>query len=100
MPAAKVTSKGQITIPVEVRRALGLKAGSEILFFEDEPGEWTFRPRTGSIKDLRGCVPKPDHPISIEEMNRGIGAAVAASYVRSVGGRVRRPRRGTKTEAA
>lgn len=91
MPSAKVTSKGQITIPVEVRRALGLKSGSEILFLEEEPGQWKFRPRTGSIRDLRGCVPKPDHPISIEEMNKGIAAAAAASYVRSVGGRVGRP---------
>ena len=100
MPSATVTSKGQITIPAEVRKALGLRAGSEVLFFEAEPGVWRFRPRTGSIWDLKGCVPRPEHPVSIEEMNRGIAAATVASYVRSVGGRVGRPRRGAKTEAA
>ncbi len=88
MRTAKITSKGQITIPVQVRKALGLKPGTEILFFEGEKGEYIFRPRTGSIWDLRGCVPKLDHTVSIEEMNQGIADAAAESYVRSVGGRV------------
>jgi len=34
MELAKVTSKGQITIPVAIRNALGLKEGSKILFFK------------------------------------------------------------------
>ena len=100
MPAAKVTSKGQITIPVEVRKALGLKPGSEILFYEGEKGEYVFRARTGSLWDLRGCVPRPDHPVSIEEMNEGIAAAAAESYVRSVGGRVGNQSETSDDEAA
>jgi AbrB family looped-hinge helix DNA binding protein len=32
MPNAKVTSKGQVTIPVEVRRALGVEAGDTLVF--------------------------------------------------------------------
>ena len=35
MELAKVTSKGQITIPVEIRRKLGVKTGDKILFVED-----------------------------------------------------------------
>jgi AbrB family looped-hinge helix DNA binding protein len=35
---AKVTSKGQVTIPVEVRRALGVQSGDKILFEHDESG--------------------------------------------------------------
>lgn len=100
MPTAKVTSKGQITIPAQVRKALGLEEGSEVLFFEAEPGEWRFRPRTGSIWDLKGSVPKPAKPVSVEEMNQGMTAAAAASYARSVGGRVGRARRGAKVRAA
>lgn len=34
MELAKVTSKGQITIPIEVRKMLGLKEGSKVLFFK------------------------------------------------------------------
>lgn len=35
MELAKVTSKGQVTIPVEIRRKLGLKNGDKVLFLED-----------------------------------------------------------------
>ncbi len=72
MPTAKMTSKGQITIPVKVRKALGLKPGVRIDFYEVEDGEYVLRPKTGSIMEMRGCVPKPDHVITIEEMNKAI----------------------------
>jgi AbrB family looped-hinge helix DNA binding protein len=67
-----MTSKGQITIPIQVRKALGLKPGVQIDFYEVEDGEYAFRPKTGSIMEMRGCLPKPDHPISIEEMNQAV----------------------------
>lgn len=35
MELAKVTSKGQVTIPVEIRRKLGVKEGDKIMFMED-----------------------------------------------------------------
>lgn len=35
MELAKVTSKGQITIPVEIRKKLGIKNGDKILFIEE-----------------------------------------------------------------
>lgn len=35
MELAKVTSKGQITIPVEIRKKLGLKTGDKVLFVEE-----------------------------------------------------------------
>ena len=72
MSTATMTSKGQITIPIKVRKALGLKPGVRIDFYEVEDGEYAFRPKTGSIMEMRGCLPKPDHPISIEEMNQAI----------------------------
>ena len=39
MNLAKISSDGQITVPVEIRRALGLKSGDKILFFEKPDGE-------------------------------------------------------------
>ena len=35
MELAKVTSKGQITIPVDIRRKLGVKEGDKVLFLEE-----------------------------------------------------------------
>ena len=72
MPSATMTTKGQITIPIKVRRALGLKPGVRIDFYEIEGGEYAFRPKTGSIMEMEGCIPRPDHPVSIEEMNSAI----------------------------
>lgn len=36
MDVAKVTSKGQITIPIDIRRKLGVKEGDKILFIEEQ----------------------------------------------------------------
>lgn len=36
---AKVSANGQITVPVEIRRQLGLKSGDKILFFRNRDGE-------------------------------------------------------------
>lgn len=39
MNLAKISANGQITVPVEIRRILGLKAGDKILFFQKPNGE-------------------------------------------------------------
>lgn len=39
----KITSKGQVTIPVAVRRKLGVKAGERVVFVFHRPGEVAFR---------------------------------------------------------
>lgn len=36
MEIAKVTSKGQITIPIAIRKALGLREGDKVLFLEQD----------------------------------------------------------------
>jgi AbrB family looped-hinge helix DNA binding protein len=69
MPTATVTSKGQITIPVEVREAMGLKPGAKVMFFPNAEGDFVMRVRVGSIMDLRGCLAGFDVPKTDEEMN-------------------------------
>lgn len=41
MNLAKISANGQITVPVEIRRQLGLKAGDKILFLQKQNGEIT-----------------------------------------------------------
>jgi AbrB family looped-hinge helix DNA binding protein len=72
MPSATVTSKGQITIPVKVRKALGLKPGVRVDFYEIGNGEFAFRAKTGSIMEMEGCIPRLDHTVTIEEMNEAV----------------------------
>lgn len=35
MELARLSSKGQITVPIEIRKRLNLKEGDKVLFFED-----------------------------------------------------------------
>jgi AbrB family looped-hinge helix DNA binding protein len=39
MNLAKISANGQITVPIEIRRLLGLKSGDKILFFQNQDGE-------------------------------------------------------------
>ena len=78
MPSATLTSKGQVTIPKEVREALGLETGDRIDFVAERPGEYKVVPATRDIRDLKGIVPKPKKPVTVEEMNRAIARRAAA----------------------
>jgi antitoxin PrlF len=73
MASATMTSKGQVTIPVEVRRELHLDAGDRIEFLRNEgTGRYEMIPKTLSVQALKGIVPKPKRPVSIQDMNEAI----------------------------
>lgn len=55
--AAKLTSKGQITIPKAVRETLGLETGDQVLFRLE--GGRAMLARTPDFLDLAGSVPVP-----------------------------------------
>ena len=72
MPAAVVTSKGQITIPKPVREGLGVETGDRVEFVELKPGVYTVVAATRDIRDLKGMIPRPARPVSVEEMNQAV----------------------------
>jgi antitoxin PrlF len=89
VPTATLTSKGQITIPLEVRKKLRLHAGDKIDFFETEGGQFVLQPKTGSVMEMRGILKKLgyvplDHVPSIEEMDQGILDAASEDYLQSI----------------
>jgi antitoxin PrlF len=55
--AAKVTSKGQVTVPKAVREALGIKDGDEVVFRVE--GDRAVLARTSSFLDLASTVTVP-----------------------------------------
>lgn len=82
---SKLTAQGQISVPAEVRRRLGIGPGSVIEW--EEEGEKIVVRRKGKYTsaDIRRAL-FPDGPpkrVSIEEMKEGIGRAVAERYARS-----------------
>lgn len=72
MTTATMSSKGQITIPVAVREALGIEAGDRVEFLEVEPGRFELIAATQSVSALKGLVRKPDKPVSVAAMNAEI----------------------------
>ena len=74
MPAATVTSKGQITIPADVRRALRVASGDRVEFVEIEPGRYEIIAATGSVRELKGMFGPSKRRVSIEEMNEIIAS--------------------------
>lgn len=56
MATATVTSKGQITIPAQVRAKLGLGVGDRVEFVEIENGQFAIMAATQSIQALKGLA--------------------------------------------
>lgn len=79
MPIATLTSKGQVTIPVAVRNALGLDAGDRIDFVQTADGEFTIVAATLPVTALKGLLKKPSKSVSIEDMNETIAAKGASA---------------------
>ncbi len=69
MATATVNTKGQITIPVQVRATLGLRPRDEIEFVDLENGQFTIVAVSYSVKRLKGMIPKPKAVVSIDDMN-------------------------------
>ena len=83
----KVTSKGQTTVPKEVRDFLGLEEGTQV--------EWTVEDGKATVKpkkklraiDLAGILGPPPNGakhVTVEEMNEAIGDAIVERYERSL----------------
>jgi antitoxin PrlF len=77
MAAAKVTSKGQITIPIEVRSELNLKPGDQVFFDKDPAGRYVLFPKNGSVKRLKGMFGRFPRTVSLEEMDEAIARGAA-----------------------
>jgi len=77
MSTATMTSKGQITIPAEIRARFRLEAGAKVDFVVTDNGDLVMRPKTRDIRDLRNSVKYDGPPVSVEEIDQGIAAAIA-----------------------
>jgi len=51
-----VTSKGQVTIPIEIRRYMGLEPSDRVTFVVTEAGDVVLRSARSTIERLRGIV--------------------------------------------
>ncbi|MEP6701883.1 MAG: type II toxin-antitoxin system PrlF family antitoxin [Betaproteobacteria bacterium] len=68
---ATLTSKGQTTIPKEIRDSLGMKPGDRLSFTLMPDGTVVMRVRSGSVIALAGLLHKKGRkPVPIEQLSR------------------------------
>ncbi len=68
---ATMSSKGQVVIPSDVRKRLGLTQGSVLRFRVEDDGV-RLLPATGDVRRLKGRLPTPAQPVSVDDMNAAV----------------------------
>jgi AbrB family looped-hinge helix DNA binding protein len=72
MSSATITSKGQITVPKEIRDALGVHPGDRLAFRAREDGTVVVEAETVDLMTLRGTLKPKRKGVTLEAMNEAI----------------------------
>jgi antitoxin PrlF len=72
MPEEKITSKGQIMIPVQVRRDLQLDVGDSVEFIKVGDGRYEVIAANARISDIKGIFEKPKRKINLDEIRDAV----------------------------
>lgn len=72
MRSATVTTKGQVTIPKEVRDHLHLHSGDKLTFVTRDDGVVELRPQTVDLCTLAGSLKKEGVSLTLDDMQRAI----------------------------
>ncbi len=75
MPSTTLTSKGQVTIPKEVRDELNLRAGDKVAFRVLENGTVVVEPETIDLLGLEGILRPKRKGVTIADMDDAIRKA-------------------------
>ena len=78
MATAIMTSKGQVTVPIEVRKQMGLRMGDQIVFTK-LPGAdgYALSRKARSIKSLIGMFKSTKPAPTLEKIDEAIGEQIA-----------------------
>ena len=83
MPTATLTTKGQVTIPKEIREHLGVDTGDRLSFVVQEDGTVVVKPITRHVRELAGLLHRPgQQPLSVGEMDEGIARRMKTRFGR------------------
>ena len=72
MLSSTVTTKGQVTIPKNIREILNIGKGDRVEFLVDENGSVTILPVTTDVTELKGLVARPAKHVSLADMKNAI----------------------------
>lgn len=82
---ATITSKGQVTIPQEVRDRLRLRSGQKVRFAIEDENRAVITPASPRLSDLAGILGKPKRTATLEEMDEAIRNGAVERFFRAVG---------------
>jgi AbrB family looped-hinge helix DNA binding protein len=73
MPSATLTTKGQTTIPKQVRDHLGIRSGDRLDFVILADGTVVVKPGTTHVSELKGLLYRKEaKPVSVEDMKKAV----------------------------
>jgi antitoxin PrlF len=87
MSTATLTSKGQITLPQDVRRSLGVQAGDKLAFEPDGEGRFRISAVRKEVQALRGrFAGRVAEPVELAEIDEAICSEAAERRRPTAGG--------------
>ena len=88
MVRARISSKGQLTIPIEIRKRYGLDTGDEVEFISEEKGTYMVPLKRKKLTDLYGILPATRPWVGMKRAREIYGKKIGEEYARK--NRVRR----------
>jgi len=79
MTTVTLSSKGQLTIPRQLRESMGLTPGTRLMVSVDPNGRLILVPSLYEPEDLFRNRPAVEHPMSLDDMDRAIAAAAGCA---------------------
>lgn len=84
MVRARITSKGQVTLPVEIRRRYQLEAGDEIAFQVEDGGVKIHPLKKRRLTDFRGMFPATKPYLGVEATRQAVARHLGEELERKI----------------
>jgi AbrB family looped-hinge helix DNA binding protein len=84
MSTSTLTSKGQVTVPKEIRDRLGLRPGHQLSFEIEPDGKLVVRVKTVALSSLAGMLRRRGKKQTLRDLDEAIGRGAAQSFRDSV----------------
>lgn len=77
MSTAILTKCGKVSIPRDMIEQFGLRPGDRLEFVARADGTMVVVPKNAPLSSLRGCLPQPERPVSLDEIDEAVGEYLA-----------------------